>query len=75
MDYLAGFGLSLGYIGLGLEKYSNYLTAAGLILDILDLDLKSSQTALLELIDFMIYWTWTKRNTWLNLTGLGLILV
>ena len=36
-------------IALGLEKYSNYLAAAGLILDILYLDLKSARTNLLEL--------------------------
>ena len=39
----------LWYIGLGLEKYSNYITAAGLTLDISDLDLNSALATLLEL--------------------------
>ena len=45
MDYLTGLELIL-YVGLGLEKYSNYLTAFGLTLsvyDILGLDLRNSK--------------------------------
>ena len=34
------------------KKYSNYLIAAGFILDTSDLDLKSAQTTLLELDSF-----------------------
>ena len=45
MDYLTGLELIL-YVGLGLEKYSDYLTGFGLTLsiyDILDLGLRNTQ--------------------------------
>ena len=58
MDYLTELEVVL-YVGLGLEKYSNYLTGFGLTLsvyDMMDLDLRNTQHE-----DY--------------LTGLGLILL
>ena len=58
LDYLTGLVI-ISYVGIGLEKYSNYLTGFGLTLsvyDILDLDLRNTQH-------------------YDHLTGLGLILL
>ena len=48
-QYGTGFGLTLWYIGFGLQKYSNYLTGFGLTLSvygILNLDLRKTQQGL-----------------------------
>ena len=44
MDYLTGLEVVL-YVGLGFEKYSNYLTGFGLTLSVymLDLELRNTQ--------------------------------
>ena len=48
-DYFTGLGLTLWYIRLELEIYSNYLIALGLILWYIGLELKSVRITLLEL--------------------------
>ena len=67
---LTGLGLTLWYNGLELEKYLNYRTWLGLILW-LELDLRSTQTTLLDLdwfydildLDLKSTWTyWTLIN-------------
>ena len=67
---LTGLGLTLWYNRLELEKYLNYLTWLGLILW-LELDLRSTQTTLLDLdwfydmldLDLKNIWTyWTLIN-------------
>ena len=44
-----GLGLTLWNIGLGLDKYSNYLTARGLILRCIGTGLEKCSTTLLDL--------------------------
>ena len=76
LDYLTGLGLTLWYIGLGLEKYLNYLIVLGLILWHIELGLEQFSDYLTG-IRLILWYIGLGRN-WKRsgyLTGLRLILL